>query len=36
MQLQITANGIDYPPYELQRGIRRFLLLRVTPEGGGL
>ena len=34
MQLEITANGIGYPPYALERGMRRFLLLHVTPERG--
>jgi glycosyltransferase involved in cell wall biosynthesis len=32
MQLQITASGIDYPPHALEPGVRRFLLLHVTPD----
>lgn len=34
MQLQITANGTDYPPLSLERGIRRFLVLHTTPTSG--
>jgi glycosyltransferase involved in cell wall biosynthesis len=34
MHLQITANGTDYPPLPLERGIRRFLLLHVIPNSG--
>src|SRR5271155_2805711 len=34
MKLQITANEPDYAPFPLERGMRRFLLLHVTPENG--
>jgi hypothetical protein len=34
MQVQITANDIDYRPYLLKPGMRQFLLLHITPDSG--
>lgn len=34
MQLRITANDADYPLLRLEPGVRRFVMLHVTPDSG--